>query len=152
MVSRKIQDEGEIVAWIEAGKTYKWMAETYLDKYNLQVSPTMFSNFRARKGIENRIVRDDNLIPWEIAGTKHRWAWPAQMLRIEGRRRASAPISPLERDSVDGWVRGMKRDEVVVHYDPDTEQGWFYVRPRPGIDEDLIREPSRRTTRHPASI
>jgi hypothetical protein len=40
----------------------------------------------------------------------------------------------------------MEEDGTVLHYDPDTEQGWFYVPKRDGIDTDLIRKPERVTT------
>lgn len=145
----KIVDEAEVIRWIEEGRTYREMTETYLEKYNLQVSPTMFSNFRSRRGLDGRIVRDDNLIPWQIK-PEHRYAWAANMLRVEGRRRAGKNVSPNEAEQLAGWKRTLEREGAVIHYDPDTAQGFFLVPPRPDVDTDLIRVPDRRTTVRPS--
>lgn len=145
----KIVDEREVTRWIEAGRTYRWMAEKYLEKYDLEVTPTMFSNFRSRRGLDPRIVRDDELIPWEVK-PEHRYAWAVSMLRVEARQRAGKEVTPNEAEHLAGWKRTLEREQAVVHYDPDTEQGLFLVPPRPDIDTDLIRVPDRKTTKRPA--
>lgn len=141
----KIQDEQELVKWIEEGRTYRWMKEQYLKKYKLDVSITMFSNFRRRKGLDGRIVRDDNLIPWQV-NPEHRFAWAIQMLRAEARRRAGHVDSESVLESLAGFKRTLDREQAVVHYDPNTKQGFFLVRRRDEVDTDLIREPDRKTT------
>lgn len=145
MPASKIVDEGEVVRWIEEGRTYKWMCEEYLRKYDLQVSPSMFSNFRSRRGLDRRSARNDELIPWEVK-REHRWRYPLAMLRYEARRRAGFDIDPEKLDQLEAWVSHLREDGVVVHYDPDTEDGFFYVAPRDGIDTDLIRVPEHKTT------
>lgn len=143
----KIQDEQEVIRWIAEGKPYQWMVDEYLRKYNLEVSRSMFANFRKNRGLPRRITRDDKLLPWEIK-PEHRYSWAPTMLRFEARRRAGIkPLSEREEHELNAWLAGLERDNAVVHYDPDTEQGWFLVPPRKGIDNDLIREPDRRTTR-----
>lgn len=146
MGATKIVSEQEVLKWFDEGRTYAWMVEQYRVKYNLEVGQSMFGNFRKRRGLDRRIVRDDKLIPWEVK-PEHRYAWPINMLRIEARRRAGGQLTERERENVDGWIRRMKRDGAVLHYEPDTEQGWFDVAPRPGIDTDLIRVPDRPTTK-----
>ena len=140
MPASKIQNEQELLKWFSEGRTYRWMQEEYLRKYNLQVGLSMFSNYRARHGLERRIVRDDSLIPWHVL-PEHRYAYPVMNLRLEARRRAGEPLSPRSLAQVEGWKRNLEADDVVVHYEPETEQGWFYVPRRKGIDTDLIREP-----------
>lgn len=140
MSNHKIVNESEAIDWITSGKTYQWMAETHLAKYNVQVSPAAFSNLRRRHGLPGRQVRDEKLIPWKV-NREHRYDWPIQMLRLEARRRAGKPLTENEQKDLQGWLNTMQQDGCVVHYQPDTEQGWFYVEPRPGIDNDLIREP-----------
>jgi len=139
----KIVDEQEALKWIKQGRTYKWMCETYREKYNIETTPSMWSNFRRRRGIDRRVVWDDQLIPWSIK-LEHRYSYAIQMLRKEARRRAGTEISPETEHEVDTWIAGMTRDGTVVHYEPETDQGWFYVPRRPGVDKDLIREPERR--------
>jgi hypothetical protein len=42
----------------------------------------------------------------------------------------------------------IKEEGAVVHYDPDTEEGFFYV-PRQEGDDDLIHRPPSKTTPRP---
>ncbi len=150
MGARKIQDEAEVTRWFSEGRTYEWMVQEYARKYHLEVVPSLFGNFRRRRGLPRRTVRDDALIPWAVK-EEHRWAYPLAMLRAEGRLRAGSPVRQTDLDRLDGWKRGLTADDAVVHYDPDTEAGFFRVPRRAGVDLDLIREPSRATTSRPAA-
>jgi len=145
MGKARIQDEAEVVRWFTEGRTYGWMVEEHDRKYNMRLSPSAFSNFRVRKGLARRIAREPDLIPWEI-NLPHRWAYPLAMLRIEARRRGGFEVRPGDGERLESWKIGMNDDGVVVHYDPDTEQGWWYVPRRPDIDHGLIHEPERPTT------
>jgi hypothetical protein len=75
MGASKIVDEGEIVRWYEEGRTYRWMCDEYRSKYSIDTVQSMFGNFRKRRGLERRITRDDDLIPWHVM-KDHRWAYP----------------------------------------------------------------------------
>lgn len=130
-MSRKIQDTGEVRRWIEEGRTYKWMAEEYARKYNIEISPTTFSEFRRREGIDGRNVRNDELIPWAVK-PGHRWAYQVQMLRAEGRRRAGLDMNPASAGHLEVFLRSLAENDAVVHYEPETEQGFFYVPREPG--------------------
>lgn len=144
MGSTKIQNENELLRWFEQGKTYAEMRELYSKKYNLEVGISMFANFRRRRGLDLRIARDSKLIPWAVK-KEHSHHHSVHMLRREARRRSGMPIPPREEEILDGFLRTLAEDDAVVHYDPDTEQGFFRVSRRPGIDNDLIREPERVT-------
>lgn len=145
MPGSKIVDEGEVVRWYEEGRTYAWMVEEYARKYNLEVSPSMFSNFRARRGLQRRFARDDELIPWQV-DRRHRWRYPLAMLRYEARRRSGLEVPEARLRDLDAFLDHLAEDGLVIHYDPDTEEGFFYVAPREGIDTDIIRVPERPTT------
>jgi hypothetical protein len=147
MPARKIQDEQEVIRWFEEGRTYDWMVEEYKRKYNIETVPSMWGNFRRRRGLPRRIVRDDELIPWFV-NEEHRWAYPLAMLRIAARDRAGAKLSDLERTRLKNWLAMLEEENAVVHYDPDTEDGFFYVPRQPG-DEDIIHKPARKTTPRP---
>lgn len=146
MGASKVQDEGEIKRWFEEGRTYAWMTEEYLRKYNIEIFPSAFANLRRRRGWDRRITRDDELIPWSVKD-EHRWAYPVVMLRVEARRRAGRPLRDVDAARVEPWKKELLEKGLVVHYDPDTEDGFFYVPARPGIDTDLIRVPSRTAPR-----
>lgn len=140
MGASKIQDEAEVIRWFEDGVTYEEMVQRYRDKYNIETTFSMWGNFRRRRGLQRRITRDDELIPWAV-NAEHRHDYPILMLRKEARRRSGAPTTEEEELAIDAWIRNMKASNTVLHYDPDTEEGWFYVPPRPGVDTDIIRKP-----------
>lgn len=146
MGARKIQDEQEVIRWFQEGRTYKWMIEEYKRKYHIDTVPSMWGNFRRRRGLDRRIVRNDNLIPWAVK-EEHRWAYPLSMLRTEARRR-EGQASEGDVARLDAWLEMLKSEDAVVHYDPDTEEGFHYI-PRQSGDEDLIHEPPRKTTQRP---
>lgn len=150
MPAKKIQDEGEVVRWFEQGWTYDEMVDEYRRKYHIEIQPSAFGNFRRRKGLSRRITRDDELIPWYVK-PEHRWAYPAAMLRAEARARAGKVLKPGEAERLSSWRERLDENNAVVHYDEDTEQGWYYVPRREGIDRDLIREPDRKTTQRRAA-
>ncbi|MFH8414343.1 hypothetical protein [Streptomyces collinus] len=147
MPSSKIQDEAEVIRWFEEGKTYNWMVEEYKRKYNIDTRPSMWGNFRRRRGLDRRITRDDELIPWFVK-EEHRWAYPLMMLRVEGRRRAGKEIREVDAQRLASWKSMLEEENAVVHYDPDTEDGFFYIPRQPG-DDDLIHPPKEKTTARP---
>ena len=142
----KIVDEGEVKRWISEGRTYAWMAQEYLAKYEIEIAPTTFSNFRAREGLPRRFARDDALIPWEIK-KEHRFGYPLWALRAEGRMRSGLSVSKGTLDRLTSFKDKLFANGDVIHYEPDTEQGWWLVPRRPGIDLDMIREPNHVTTK-----
>ncbi|MDN3268279.1 hypothetical protein [Streptomyces sp. MA15] len=144
MPKRKIVDEGEVVRWFEEGWTYQQMIDEYRRKYGIETVSSMWGNFRYRKGLSRRIARDDDLIPWAVK-PEHRHQYPLAMLRVEGRRRAGMDLDGNAARRLESWTRTLAEENAVVHYDPDTEEGFFYV-PREPQDDDLIRRPRRKTT------
>ncbi|MEU6056997.1 hypothetical protein [Streptomyces sp. NPDC047097] len=145
MPAKKIQDEGEVVRWFEAGWTYDEMSAEYLRKYKIETKPSMWGNFRYRKGLPRRIARDDELIPWAME-KGHRQLYPVIMLRIEARMKAGMEVPEDSLKRLEAWKKSLTENNAVVHYDPETEEGFFYV-PREEQDGDgLIREPKTKTT------
>ncbi|USH44615.1 immunity repressor [Streptomyces phage BroPlease] len=144
MPAKKIQDEQEVIRWFEEGWSYQEMTEEYQRKYNIEMKPSAWGNFRYRKGLDRRIARDDELIPWAVE-RKHRSLYPLMMLRLEGRRRAGLPNDEEKTKRLESWKQMLEEENAVVHYDPDTVDGFFYV-PREPKDDDIIRKPEKVTT------
>jgi hypothetical protein len=140
----KLVDRDEFIRWYEEGKTYAWIIEEYWYKYDIEIGAGTISNWRHQLGLEKRAVRDPGLIPWAVL-LEHRKSHIVQMLRTEGRRRAGEPIPADRLKKLEGFLRNLKEQDAVVHYDPETEQGWWLVPRRPGVDEDLIRVPDHAT-------
>ena len=147
MPASKIQNETEVVRWFAEGRTYAWMCEEYERRYNISTTVSMWGNFRRTRGLARRIVRDDELIPWLLA-EEHRWSYDARMLRVEGRRRAGAPLPQADAARLERWRTRLEDSGCVVEYDPAT--GFRHVPRRPGVDHDLIRVPDVSTTRQRA--
>ena len=146
MSATKIQDEREVIRWFEEGRTYQWMTDEYRRKYNIETVPSLWGNFRRRKGLARRINRDDDMIPWAIQ-LEHRQAYPLFMLRVAAREQAGMALRAVDKTRLSAWRAELEEASAVVHYDPDTEAGWFFVKRRDGIDLGLIREPEQKTTR-----
>lgn len=146
----KVQDMQEALRWLEEGKTYQWIVDEYIRKYNIETTISMWAAIRRRNGINVRLVRDDDLIPWAVK-PEHRHAHAVSMLRAEARKRAGKTLTPLMADMLEAWLNGLERDETVVHYDPDTNEGWWYV-PRLPSDTDIVRTPKQKTGRRTGAV
>ncbi|MGW7434735.1 hypothetical protein [Streptomyces sp. NPDC054849] len=144
MAKKKIVDEGEVIRWFEEGWTYQDMIDEYKRKYNIDTVSSTWGNFRYRKGLARRIARNDELIPWAMK-KEHRQLYPVIMLRAEARRRAGLDMDEDKTKRLESWKNMLEEENAVVHYDPDTKDGFFYVPREPG-DDDLIRRPQEKTT------
>jgi len=154
MPASKIVDEEEAVRWYEEGKTYAWFVQQYKEKYNIETSEPMWAAWRRRRGLKRRNLRDDDLIPWKLK-EEHRHLYPVMMLRLEARRRENEraekaneepayQISKRDMDRLKSWKQTLTEGGLVVHYDPETTDGFFLV-PRGEKDKDLIHPPTRKT-------
>ncbi|SNS50738.1 hypothetical protein [Actinacidiphila glaucinigra] len=139
MPPRKIVNEQEVIRWFEENRTYTWMQEEYRRKYGIETTIPMWSAFRRRRGIDRRHMRASDLLPWRMKD-EHRHLYPAMMLRAEARERAGRGVTGREETRLAAWRTMLKEENLVVHYDADTEEGFFYV-PREEGDTDIIREP-----------
>jgi hypothetical protein len=135
----KIVNEEEVKQWIREGRTFPWMVETYRTKYNLEVSAGMFSNRRRQWGMAPKQLQNDELLPWRL-NKEHTHEYPALMLRFEARRRAGKPLREQDRRAVERWVKFLADNDKVVHYDPESEDGFSLV-PREADDTDIVRMP-----------
>lgn len=72
--------------------------------------------------------------------TKHRGSHAASMLRLEARRRAGSELTPIREKRLNAFLERLAKERAVVHYEPDTEHGFFLV-PREPRDTDIIRKP-----------
>ncbi len=150
MPASKIVDEQEVLRWFAEGKTYQEMCELYRTKYNIETVPSLWGNFRRRRGLEPRIARDVELIPWEHIKDEHRYAYPLAMLRLAAREHAGLPIPEVNQTRYRNWRRMLADNNFVVHYDPNTVDGWFYDERRPEDGDGIIRRPTASAARQGA--
>ena len=136
----KIVDEDEVLRWFATGRTYPWMQAEYERRYGIVTSPSLWSQFRIRRGLERRTGQDVTaLVPWQV-DERHRWAALVVMLRDEERRRAGRTLPATSHQRLLRWRRQLERDGMVVAYDPSTQEGFGLV-PRGPHDTDLVRAP-----------
>ncbi|MFF4528197.1 hypothetical protein ACFY1P_02895 [Streptomyces sp. NPDC001407] len=147
MGAKKIVDEDEVLRWFREGKTYDWMIQEYKTKYNTETTRAMWSTFRSRKKLPRRNVRNTDLIPWMVK-EEHRYAYPVMMLRAEGRRLAGEELTATDKKRLASWKAELEAEKLVVHYDPDTADGWFLI-PRAEGDHELIHPPQKASGRKP---
>lgn len=140
----KLQNRDEFAGWYNEGRTYSWIIDKYREKYGIEIGTGTISNWRDQLGLPRRQINDPTLIPWAVA-EEHQVNHLLDMLRAEARRRAGKSLSPTRLERLQRWLRSMEEDGAVVHYDPLTEEGWWKVPRRPGIDTDIIRAPEQAT-------
>lgn len=151
MPASKIVDEQEVLRWFAEGKTYQQMSQIYREKYGIETVPSLWGNFRRRRGLDARIARDTALIPWRTIQPEHRFAYPLAMLRLAAREEAGLPIPEANRTRYENWRKMLADNDFVVHYDPETEDGWFYDHRRPEDGDGIIRQPAASAARQPAA-
>jgi len=138
----KIVDRAEIRRWISEGKTYRWMVDTYRSKYHLDVSRTMFSNFRRDQDLPPRQSPSlPQVIPWDVREEHRSRGWDLH-LHTASRLLDGLTVKPADRSAFSSWWKSMQRRNLVVDYDPET--GYVGVPRRDGIDAGYIREPDHR--------
>lgn len=142
MPAKKIPSDNELEQLFRRGMTPAQISGWYAREKNLDIAPGTISVWKVRQSASLPVYRETyvDLIPWTV-NPEHRALYPVKMLRMTGRRRAGLPLRPEDARRLDAWLEKLQDRNLVVHYDPGTAQGFFYVEPRPGKDLGPIREP-----------
>lgn len=144
MPASKIVDAQEVIRWFNEGVTYEEMSRRYLEQYNIETTPTLWANFRRRRGLARRVARDTDLIPWDVQ-PQHRWHRYLTALRHEARRRDGLPLREDDERRLDDFLRLLESEQAVVTYVSDTDEGFFLVAREPQ-DTDIIHRPKTQVT------
>ncbi|MCZ2821046.1 hypothetical protein O2V63_11955 [Modestobacter sp. VKM Ac-2977] len=144
MPASKIQNEKEVLRWFAEGRTYAWMSEYYRRIYDIEIGPTAWGNFRQRRGLGRRQAMNDQLIPWQVRA-EHRNTYPLGMLRMECRRLDGLEMRDVALKRLQAWKEKLRVEGLVVHYDPDTPEGFSYLPRCPHDEDSLIRRPATST-------
>lgn len=70
--------------------------------------------------------RYEDLLPWKVFD-EHKMLYDARMLRLEGRLRAGLELTKRDERMLRNWKVALEKENAVVHYDGDTEEGFFWV-------------------------
>jgi hypothetical protein len=120
--------------------THAEIAEYVYKTTGVKVGRSTVSAALSRAGLTKRIRYSDAL-PWERIRVEHNGHYAAQMLRAGARIEAGQEVSQDLSDRYESWKARLDSEDAVVHYDPDTADGFFYVKRRKGIDKGMVRSP-----------
>lgn len=143
---RRVPDADQLRAYLDRGLTHAEIAEAWLKDSGVKVSRSTVSMAVARFGLKDHSprahMRHSDLIPWKLQ-QEHVYRPEARLLRLEGRRRAGHELRDDELRWLENWKQELSAAGAVIHYDPDTEEGFFWVsRLDPKVvtkgDDDLI--------------
>jgi len=138
----KIVDLAEVRTWFEEGRPYRWMSEQYLQKYNIEITPTAFSNLARLHGWGYRYAygpERENLIPWDVLKEHRHGDGPYVHLLYLIRMQAGKPVPENRRLSTQHFWDDLQSRGLVMDYTPKL--GFFAVPRREGIDGRYIRNP-----------
>lgn len=117
------------------GEVVKYLRE----HENIVVTRQAISAWRRRRGEQKRQM-PPRAIPWRLR-PEHAQSKPARVIRWHARVERGEPLTEEERARYEKALKLLRERDVVFHYDRDTEQGWFLVPRREGIDNGVVREP-----------
>lgn len=140
MAIQRVPGKGELKRYLNSGMTQAQIVEAWADDSGERVSRSAIAMAIARFGLKSAHQRPEyrDLLPWTVA-EEHRHHIDARMLRLEGRRRAGGELSEGELRWLTNWKNELERVNAVVHYERDTDEGFFWV-PREAHTHDLIWE------------
>lgn len=140
---RILPSESILRRWIEEeGLTHQQCADRVFAQTGVKVSRASVSASLSKAGYTKR-VRYPELIPWRVRVDHNRHHF-LNMLRLEGRSQAGVRLSEHDRRQLESFKRRLEESNAVVAYIRDTDEGWFLVHRRPGVDLGMIREPDRK--------
>lgn len=138
---RKLPSESILRKWVEVeGLTHAEIVDRIKEETGEEVSRSSVSAALSRAGYTRR-VRYDAEIPWPKISVDHNASFPLFMLRTQARINRGLPVKGRDRSRLEEWKKELKDKGLVVHYEPRSPEGWFYVPARPGIDTGLVRVP-----------
>ena len=135
-----VESEEEVVRWYMEGLSFRKMTEEHDRKYGRKPTVAAFQSIVRRRGLPPRSLHRNPLTPWRVS-REHQKKWTHTMLRNENRRRNGLPVPEAALIELERWKMGLEKAGAVVDYRPDTEDGYFLVPRRDGVDTDLIRAP-----------
>ena len=122
MPARILPADSELVAMSGRGMTHADIANEVQRRTGMRVTRAAVSVALMRAGEAKETPRHADTIPWTV-GVKHSTEYPVRMLRLLGRRRAGLAINKPDAQRLDGWLRDLDRDNMVVGYCPDVPDG-----------------------------
>jgi hypothetical protein len=122
---------------LRAGATQREVAE----KFGVSQAAVSAGIKRGNIQIEYPNQTEGRAVPWHPIRPEHRDRYLIRMLRAAHRREQGLKSAAVLEAMLDKFLAAAEELDFVVHYDPDTDEGFFRVPRRLGIDEGLVRNP-----------
>ena len=135
----KVLPDSLLLRLMREGKTDGQIVRYLAEHEDITVTRQAISAWRKRRGDDMR-PQAPKALPWTLR-PEHRQLEPARVIRWHARVERGEELDPADRVRYDRAMKRLQDDRVVIHYDPDTPQGWFVLPRREGIDLGIIREP-----------
>jgi hypothetical protein len=138
-MGRQKLDDKEVEQMLRSGKTQLEVVDIYRDR-GVDISQSAISQAITSGRIKVDTDRHAGGVPWKLK-PQHRHLNAARMLRTIARMDAGMAVGKSLGEQARAWRAGLEDEDSVIAYDPDTEEGFWRVPRRPGIDLGLVREP-----------
>lgn len=139
-MSNQKLDDNEVEQMLRSGWTQTRVVAFYRE-HGTDVSQSAISQAITSGRIRVDTDRAGGGIPWTLK-PEHRHRHNARMLRTQARLDVGKDIGATLRPQVEAWRASMEADDAVIHYDPDTEEGFWRVVRRQGVDLWWVRDPT----------
>jgi len=80
-----------------------------------------------RYGLAENKPRYRNSLPWRVRD-EHGTHYAARMLRLYGRKQQTPDkLNIDESQRLRSWLDMLDREQAIVGYDPDSDEGFYYI-------------------------
>ena len=136
----KILPDHLVQRLLREGKSYGEVVRYLEEHENIVVTRQAISAWRKRRGDDMSFL-SPQAMPWKLRD-EHRQLEPAKVIRWHARVERGDALTPADQRRYDRAMAHLREHDAVIHYDPDTEQGWFLVPRREGVDTGVVRDPN----------
>ena len=137
---RKMPSDSILEKWVEEGLDHDQIRQRIKDEFNEEVALSTVSGHLSRIGLTDRVKYDD-VIPWPRISIDHNHAYQLTMLRIAARMERGLPVRDVDRRRFERWAAELREQNLVVHYEYNSPDGFYYVAAREGVDDGFVRKP-----------
>lgn len=130
-------DYSEATQMLRGGATQQEVADTF----GVTQAAVSANIKRGNIKVEYPNQAEGRAVPWHPIRPEHRDRYLVRMLRAAHRREQGLKSAAVLEAMLDKFLEAAKEQDFVITYDPDTEEGFFRVPRRVGVDTGLVRDP-----------
>lgn len=136
-------DRTTLRRWLGEELTHRAIAERWREETGNACTRTAVTMAVNRYGLnaETKQPRYEEYIPWSPVKREHSMNPHARNLRLLAKRDRGEDLSADDVDRLESWLAKLAVRDAVVHYDRDTEQGFWLVPREPQDGAGMIRRP-----------